>query len=137
MDMEMYSTWLLWPLHPNISQIDGETATLTSFVLVLARVNMHQKVDDILNRGVNILEQDEANQNGFGREAERLVKGSVANEKGEKPEQRQKMKLGDNQDLESVVHWPVAKFMGCSKQQHLDSVPHSVSRYTMSCINTR
>jgi len=65
---------------------------------------MHQKVDDILNRGVDILEQDEANQNGFGREAERLVKGSVGNEKGEKPEQGQEMKLGDNQDLEGVVH---------------------------------
>jgi hypothetical protein len=65
---------------------------------------MHQKVDDILNRGVDILEQDEANQNGFGRESERLVKGSVANEKREKPEQGQEMKLCDNQDLEGMVH---------------------------------
>lgn len=72
---------------------------------------MHEEVDELFNRGVDVLEQNKSNECRLSGKSERLVERSVANEQGKEPENSQQMKLGNYKDFQSMVHGPMAQFV--------------------------
>ena len=65
-----------------------------SLELVFAREDVHEELNDGIERGQEVREEDETDDDGLLCESERVVKGSVVDEDGKESEDVDEVELG-------------------------------------------